>query len=179
MTQQGSVPSSTPAALHVDDQEAFAQVYARWSPLVYSLALRSLHDAGDAEEVTHRVFTRAWTSRRAFDPARSLPAWLVGTTREQIARVHADRGEQARPTTPPHEDGAVEHASLVDQLTVVDEMSRLDPVPAQVLRLALHDHLSLTQIAERMKLPAGTVRSHVLRSLTRLRERLEVQADAH
>ena len=174
-------------AFRAGDARALAEVYARWSPLVYTLALRSCDTVADAEEVTRRVFTTAWTSRDSFDPGdASLAAWLIGITRDQVAALDVARDQQPRPTTRPAQappaspaDGVRPQPGLVDQLKVLDELSHLDPVPRQVLQLALYDRLTHSQIAERLGLPAGTVRSQLRRGLAELRQQLEVRADAH
>jgi RNA polymerase sigma factor (sigma-70 family) len=166
------------------DEQALADIYGRWSSLVYSVALRSLGNVTDAEEVTQKVFTGAWTSRHTFDPTRAkLPAWLIGITRNKIADAHAVRSKQAQLRTQMVQvaqvNDKIEPADLADRLMLADEMSRLAAVPQQVLRMAFYDDLTHAQIAERMGLPAGTVKSHIRRSLLKLRERLEVLADAY
>ena len=184
VVQQGHDLPTVIEAFRAGDELALAEIYARWSSLVYSLALRSLRDVTDAEEVTQRVFTGAWTSRRTFDPSRvPLSAWLVGITRNKIADAHAARSKQARlrtqMITQTHMEDKIEPADLAERLMLADEMSRLDAVPEQVLRMAFYDDLTHAQIAERMGLPLGTVKSHIRRSLLKLRERLGVLADAH
>ncbi len=168
-------------AFRAGDEAAMAEIYARWSPLVYSIALRSVGHVTEAEEVTRRVFTQAWTTRSHFDPARvALPTWLIGITRGTIAGAAIGTAQQARLKTPmitvPETDGV--ETDMADQLTVIDEMSHLDAVPQRVLRMALYDDLTHTQIAERMGLPTDIVKSHIGRSLLQLRKRLEVQTDA-
>lgn len=162
------------------DERALAEIYGQWSSLVYSLALRSLGDATDAEDVTQKVFVSAWQSRLRFDPERaSLSAWLVGITRHTIADTHEARTRQRVLTeqvasVTGDETVAAPEADLADRLMIADEMARLDPVPRAVVRLAFFDDLTHLQIAERLGIPVGTVKSHIKRSLSKLRGRLEV-----
>ena len=166
------------------DAIALAEIHARWSGLVYSVALRSLGNVTDAEDVTQRVFTGAWTSRHTFDPTRAkLPAWLVGITRNKVADAHTARSKQAllrmQTITVTKMKGAIEPADLADRLMLADELSRLAATPQQLLRMAFYDDLTYVQIAERMGLPEGTVKSHIRRTLLKLRKRLEVLADEY
>ncbi len=164
------------------DERALAELYARWSPFVYSLALRSLHDVDDAEEATYRVFTRAWTSTGALDPVGGpVPGRLVEIAREEIdvlaaARRQPPRVELASAALPP--GGDTGPAALADQVTTLDGIARLDPVPRRALRMALHDDLDHEEIAERMGQPVEDVRNHLRRALEALRSRLEVQTGA-
>ncbi len=167
------------------DERALAEIYGQWSSLVYSLALRSLGDATDAEDVTQKVFVAAWQGRERFDPERaSLSAWLVGITRHTVADTHQARTRERSiteqvaaitgdDTAPPPE------ADLADRLLIADEMARLEPLPRAVVRLAFFDDLTHLQIAERLGIPVGTVKSHIRRSLSKLRGRLEVSHGAH
>ena len=166
------------------DERALADAYRNWSPLVYSLAMRSLGDASDAEDVTQKVFVKAWQGRAGFNPERAaVPAWLVGITRNTIADTHAARARQRAladqlgavtidDTQPSHE------SDIAERLLVADEIAKLDPEPQAVVRLAFFDDLTHTQIAERLNMPIGTVKSHIKRSLARLRSRLEVSRGA-
>lgn len=162
------------------DERALAEIYGQWSALVYSLAVRSLGDATDAEDVTQRVFVSAWQSRHRYDPERAtLSAWLVGITRNAIADVHQARSRERTITAQVAAitgDDAVPapEVELADRLLIADEMARLEPLPRQVVQLAFFDDLTHLQIAERLGMPVGTVKSHIRRSLTKLRGRLEV-----
>lgn len=166
------------------DERALADIYGRWSSLVYSLAVRSLGDVSDAEDATQRVFVKAWQSRERYDASRAtLSAWLVGITRNVIADAHEARSRERSITeqlTAITTEGSAEapDAELADRMVIADEMARLDPVPRQVIQLAFYDDLTHTQIADRMGLPVGTVKSHIRRSLSRLRDRMEVSHGA-
>ncbi|WP_130281728.1 RNA polymerase sigma factor [Microcella alkaliphila] len=170
--------------LSAGDERALADAYRAWSSLVYSLALRSLGDASDAEDVTQKVFVSAWQGREKYDPERAaVPAWLVGITRNTIADTHAAR---ARERAIADQVSAVSlddpypaaEAGLAERLLIADELAKLEPEPQAVVRLAFFDDLTHTQIAERLNMPIGTVKSHIKRSLTRLRSRLEVSHGA-
>ena len=170
-------------AFYAGSEQALAEIYARFSPLVYSVALGSLGNIADAEDVTQRVFTGAWTSRQSFDATRArLSGWLLGIARTTIAEARTIRAGSApsrtRLTTEAPAAVAPEPTDLDDRMLLVDEVSRLDVVTRQVLRMAMYDQLTHIQIAERTGLAPATVRSHLRRGLHLLRERLEVQTDA-
>ncbi len=163
------------------EESALEQIYQKYSALIFTVALRSLGEVGEAEDVTQKVFVAAWTGRANFRPDRaSLSAWLLGITRNKIVDAHQARGKQRRIATelalntqpsPAPEDVAA-------RLIIAEEISSLDEVPQRVLRMAFYEDLTHTQIAERMQLPAGTVKSHIRRSLIKLKRRLEVWTDA-
>jgi RNA polymerase sigma factor (sigma-70 family) len=166
------------------EEAALAEIYQRWSPLVYSVALRSLGDVSEAEDVTQKVFVAAWSGRHTFRPERAtVAAWLIGITRNKVADAHEARSRQSRIrnelASTPLASAPPETLDVALRLMVADEISRLDDVPQRVLRLAFYEDLTHTQIAERLQLPPGTVKSHIRRSLLKLRSRLEVHADAY
>ena len=162
------------------DERALAEIYGEWSSLVYSLALRSLGHATDAEDATQKVFVAAWRGRERFDPERaSISAWLVGITRNTVADAHQARTRERHlaaqaAAVAPDEAAPSAEIDLADRLLIADEIAQLDPIPRTVVHLAFYDDLTHTQIAERLDMPVGTVKSHIRRSLSRLRQRLEV-----
>lgn len=183
VTRRTDDQSTVIEAFRAGDQQALAELYARWSPLVYSVALGSLKDVSDAEAVTQRVFTGAWTSRQTFNPTRDqMSGWLIGLTLDKVTETQAEAVKTGRSGTPAARASdrrvQVEPAALAERLALVDEVSRWDPEPQQVVRMALLDDLTHAEIAERTGLPAGTVKGHIRRSLSDLRQRLEVSSDA-
>lgn len=168
------------AAFVAGEDAALRQVYQRWSPLVYTLALRSLGDVGDAEDVTQKVMVAAWTGRTGFDPTRSrLSTWLVAITKNKIADTHEARARIRRlqeelAATVGSASPVADAPDLADVLLMADEIAQLEPDAQRVMRLAFYDDLTHNQIADRLELPLGTVKSHIRRSLQRMRTRLEV-----
>ena len=138
----------------------------------------------DAEDAAQQVFMRAWRSRDTYDPARPLGGWLTGITRRVIADMFAGRAREARKMEAevvhlPRAEGAEDAVSdtVVAAVVVHDALALLGPPQDEVLRLAFLEDLAHQQIAERLDMPLGTVRSHIHRGLAALRSRLEA-ADA-
>jgi RNA polymerase sigma-70 factor (ECF subfamily) len=166
-------------ALAVGSTDALAEIYRLWSSLVHTIALRSLRDQADAEDVTQQVFVSAWNGRHTFRPEQgSIQAWLVGITRHRIADLRTQRYRNHRnlqavalesAATPPVTDDA----EWAQRLLVVHELERMGDPRAAVIRMAFLEDRAHDDIAETLGLPLGTVKSHIRRGLLQLRERLQ------
>ena len=169
------------AAFLAGDEAALETVYKRYSSLVFSVAYRSLGEATEAEDVTQKVFLAAWDKRHNYQPSRaSISAWLMGITRNKVVDAHQARAKQRRIQTElaSRPEPAPEAMDVAERLIIADEISRLDEMPQRVLRLAFFEDLTHMQIAERLSLPPGTVKSHIRRSLIKIKRRLEASSDA-
>jgi RNA polymerase sigma factor (sigma-70 family) len=170
------------------DQQGLAWAYERWAGQVHGMAVRAFGPGPDAEDITQQTFMSAWTGRGGFDPDRGpLPAWLVGVCRHKIADTWAKRARQQRETeaamsearaTPSGPVTAGVDTAVADRVLLLDELDLLGQPQRGIIELAFFEDLTHTQIAVRTGLPLGTVKSHIRRTLERLRTRLEVDGAA-
>ena len=165
------------------DESALRDIYERWSSLVYTIALRSTRNPEDAADITQSVFISAWTGRAGFDPnAGALPAWLLGICRRKIAdfysakarvEIVATQAIESDGSKPIHQVDTVSTDTIVDRVVLADELGRLGDPQQKIMELAFFNDLTHIQIASVLDLPLGTVKSHIRRSLDRLKKRLE------
>jgi RNA polymerase sigma-70 factor (ECF subfamily) len=164
------------AAMAAGDRSALATLYERHSSLLLGLALRIVREKREAEDLLHDVFLEAWRSAKAFDPKRGrVRTWLAIRMRsraldlQKSARVSRNTGDggldllvdEAEGTSPDH--GRIRTA-----------LAELGQDQRRVLELAYFEGLSCTEIAERVAIPVGTVKSRIAAGLDRLRSGLVV-----
>jgi RNA polymerase sigma-70 factor (ECF subfamily) len=160
--------------LHSGSPDALAEAYRRWARLIYTIAVRSLQSAADAEDVTQQVFLAAWTGRHTLRPsADALPRWLVGIARHRIADAIAQRYRGARTLAAVAEQPGPVVEETADRLLLANELAALPEPRRTVLTLAYVHDCTHDEIARRLDLPVGTVKSHLARGLLQLRRRLE------
>lgn len=183
----GSPGDEELARLFIDgDERALAWLYERTAGLVHGLAVRALGPGADAEDVTQQVFISAWRARSGYAPEKGpLAAWLVGITRHRVADALARKSRDQRLADAA---GRVEtentataqsfEAAATNRMVLLAELARIDQPQRGIVELAFFADLTHEQIAERTGIPLGTVKSHIRRTLRRLRERLEVDRAA-
>lgn len=183
-TPEGSLmelPSSTAGgaalahAFAAGDDSALEELYRDVSSLVYTLAVRALGSAADAEDVTQQTFVSAWKGRETFDPDRGdLRGWTVGIAKRRIADALAARAREARRAQAAQEHVPTVGADHVDAVLLACEVEALGDPRNRIVALAYFEGATHQQIATRLDMPLGTVKSHLRRSLTELRHRWEV-----
>ncbi|WP_195210289.1 RNA polymerase sigma factor [Actinomarinicola tropica] len=167
------------AAWASGDGTALRQAFEQFGTLVFTYCMRSLGDRDAAADCSQEVFISAWRSRDRFDPSKgTLAGWLMGIARYRVVDAHRRRSSTPTPDVDVTDakGDAVEDAhpdQLADQLLVQRALETLSPRARQVVELAFWSDMTHTEIAERLDLPLGTVKSDVRRALQRLRPHLE------
>jgi RNA polymerase sigma factor (sigma-70 family) len=173
--QPGPRPTELERRFADGDDSALREAYDAWAPLVLGYCRRRLTRGTDAEDATQQVFVAAWRARDTFDPSRgSLPTWLLGIARYKVVdRLRAQ--QRTRETTL---DRVAEPAdadrtdALADRMLVASAIGRLSADQRRVLALSFWEGYSHHEIAARLDLPLGTVKSHARRGLERMRQEL-------
>ena len=170
------------------DEQGLAWAYERYAARVHGMAVRAFGPGPDAEDVTQQTFVSAWTGRAGYRPDKGpLPAWLVGVARHKIADTWARRDRQRRETEAAMSEAQAAPAARVtagvdsqvaDRVLVLEELDQLGQPQRGIIELAFFEDLTHAQISARTGIPLGTVKSHIRRTLERLRTRLEVDGAA-
>ena len=156
------------------DQRALAELYDRYSPVVYAVALRVLGDTGAAEDVLQEVFLQLWKNPSAFDAARgSLGAWLA-----VIARNRSIDALRRRKPETDIEDVVVsvspDLASEADRSRAARKvrgvLGEMPSAQRTALEMAYFEGLSHTEIAEKTGEPLGTIKTRIRSGLMSLRK---------
>ena len=163
------------AAVANGSSEAFRAVYDRYGRMVHAIAFRILQDSQLAEECVQDVFVEVWRHAKRYDPARARPStWLCAIARNRALDAVRSRGRRPVPQADIELSGSAPDS--VDVLAAADEavhvaeaMATLQPAQLEVLQLAYFDGLSHSEIAARLALPLGTVKSRLRLALDRLR----------
>ena len=165
------------ASLADGDPDALAELYDRFAPQMLSLALRILRSWCDAEDLVHDVFIEAWQKARSYDRSRgSVRAWLLLRVRSRAidrARSLATarqwamaEASSAPPPAAPEQGGAPDRARARKALEVLPREQRT------VVEIAYFEGLSCRDMAERLGIPVGTIKSRLFAAMMRLRAEL-------
>ncbi len=151
-----------------------AQLYERYSSIVYSVALRVLGDTGAAEDVLQEVFLQLWRNPQAYDEGRgSLPAWLAVITRNRAIDLLRKRKPDANiADVVVYSDSNA--FSLAEWSGSLDKIRRsLSGMPVQqrtALEMAFFEGLTHIEIAEKTGEPLGTIKTRIRSGLSTLRK---------
>jgi RNA polymerase sigma-70 factor, ECF subfamily len=169
------------------DQTALATLYDRSSPQVYGLIFKILGNREAAEEVTLDVYTQVWKQAHSFDETRGTPGgWLIMLARTRaIDRFRAGLAERGKiedldvasffSSEDPTPDQEIEVHQRQQQ--VRQALTLLSSEQREAIALGYFYGLSQSEIAEKLGLPLGTVKTRMRLGMIKLREALEPYKD--
>lgn len=160
------------------DRGAFDELHDRYARAVLGLALRRLGDRGRAEDATQDAFVAIWRSARTYDPTRGRGApWIYAVARNAITDGLRRTPE---PVSELIEDGPGRDPDPADEAeaswTAWRVHRALEVLPEHerpLIELAYWSGLSQSEIAERLEIPLGTVKTRTRSALGRLAEALD------
>jgi len=161
------------------DDQALAELYDRFGRVAYGLALRILRDETLAQDAVQEAFLAIWRSADRFLAERAKAStWILTLVhRRSVDLVRREDRRRGEPLESAGERAAPEtvedEAALGFERRVVQEaLSRLQPEQREALELGYYGGLTQSELAERLGLPLGTIKSRMFTGLSRLRELL-------
>lgn len=164
------------------DDEAFALLVARHQRYVYNLAYRLLQNPAEAEDLAQDAFVRAWRGLEHFRNDAKFTTWLyrivtnlcytrLANLRRELLDASYEDAEPLLPATGPDPAQQVERDELRQQVQL--QVSELPAKYRLVVTLFYLQGFSYSEIAETLNLPMGTVKTHLFRARSLLKQRLK------
>jgi len=171
----GIVEPVQPVVVADEGAEAFRLMTARQLDRAYRLAWAILGDAQEAEDATQDAFASAWRQRNSLRDADKLEAWLgqilVNACRDRLRQRSRSRLQPLDPWSLPSVPDHSEAASRRDELDRA--LDSLDPDHRIIVILRFWADLTVEDIAQRVGIAEGTVKSRLHHSMRVLRSTLE------
>jgi RNA polymerase sigma-70 factor (ECF subfamily) len=154
---------------------AVGELAKRYNKRLYAFGFRVLGDAGLADEMVQEIWVRLWQRAGRYDAEKaSVGTYLFVIARSAAADIR--KRPSSRPLQPvddvdlPPQSDKVDQ--IIDSITIRDAMDSLGAGHAEVLRLAYEEDLTQSQIAERLKIPLGTVKTRMFNGMRAMRAAL-------
>lgn len=170
--QNGVVDAEVLGRFRAGDEEAVKAVYNRFSGAVYALSLAILRDPGRAADATQQTFIKAWRSASSYDPGREFAPWIYSIARRTAIDIY--RKERRR--IPSDKVDAISEGTSMERVWEVFQVrvavDQLTDEERQVVAMSHFQGLTHTEIAKRLDIPLGTVKSRSHRAHRHLVELL-------
>ena len=159
------------------DRAAFRRVYELQAPRLYAVAMRITRQAPLASDAVHDALLQVWRNAGRFEAARGAPeAWLLSLVRYRALDIARRRGRELSQDdldlpepVDPDPDPLERLAGSRDAAALHACLRQLEADRRRLVLLAFVDGLSHSEVAERVNMPLGTVKSWIRRSLQSLR----------
>jgi RNA polymerase sigma-70 factor (ECF subfamily) len=174
-------------AIQNGNAEALAKLYDATSKPLYSLALRILGNAADAEEVLLDVYQQIWRAAGSFDPGRGgVWNWLILLTRSRaLDRLRNTANKRQHEVAElPDQSRVASSAPVPEQASILAEQGTtvrraictLPPEQREALELAYFRGLTHIEIAARLGVPLGTIKTRIRSAMDKLRVALQASS---
>jgi RNA polymerase sigma-70 factor (ECF subfamily) len=163
-------------AIAAGDEGALGALYDRFGRVAFGVALRVLRDRALAEDAVQEAFLAIWRSAERYRIERAKPSTWVLTLvhRRAVDLVRREDRRRAEPLDEPHDDAGgdvPDEADLRERRAAVQAaLQQLPDDQRQALELAYYGGYTQSELAERLGVPLGTIKSRMFAGLTRLRE---------
>jgi RNA polymerase sigma-70 factor, ECF subfamily len=157
-----------------NDDDAARRLYRKYRMELFRFGVHVLNDQGLAEEMVQETFIKFCQRAGSYDAARGpVRAWLFTIARS--AAIDIARRPSSRPLLPVEDFQLPPQYDTVDEaltvLTVDQALDKLPSIYGDVMRL-VRDDLTQSEIAERLGIPVGTVKSRTAKAADTLRAEL-------
>ena len=163
-------------AIAAGDDRALGALYDRYGRVAYGVALRVLRDQALAEDAVQEAFLAVWRSAHGYRRERAKPAtWILTLVHRRAVDLvrREDRRRAERLNEAPETAGTLveEEADLRSRRAAVQAaLKELPDDQREALELAYYGGYTQSELAERLGVPLGTIKSRMFTGLTRLRE---------
>ena len=164
------------ASIAGGDDQGLAELYDRYGRVAYGLAYRVLRDQALAEDAVQDAFLAIWRSADGYRRERAKPStWILTLVHRRavdlVRRENLRRGERLEEAPEAMGSSVPEEADLREKRTAVQAALReLPQDQREALELAYYGGFTQSELAERLGVPLGTIKSRMFAGLTRLRE---------
>jgi RNA polymerase sigma-70 factor (ECF subfamily) len=156
------------------DDDAARRLYRKYRMELFRFGFHVLHDEGLTDEMVQETFVKFCQQARKYDPGRGpVRGWLF--TMARSVAIDIARRPSSRPFLPMEDFQLPPQYDTVDQaltiLTVDQALDKLPSIYGDVMRL-VRDGFTHSEIAERLGIPIGTVKSRMAKAANTLRAEL-------
>jgi RNA polymerase sigma-70 factor (ECF subfamily) len=166
------------------NKDSFTEIVNRYIKIIYNFIYRLIGNEKVAEDLTQEVFLKAWKNIKGFDTEKSFRTWIFSIARNTAIDYLRKRKDVPISAFDTEDEENIIENTLIDEELKPDEiyalsenkihiekiLNELTIIQKQVVLLKYMNEMSLSEVAEVMKIPLDTAKSHHRRALSKLRK---------
>ena len=165
------------ARLKSSDKAAFSSLYDNYSNALYGVVMKIVRTDPPAEDVIQDAFIKIWKSLANYDSKKgTLFTWMLNVTRNTaIDRIRSSEYQKSKTSFDIDShlgtaDRTSNHNPTMDHIGVNDLVNKLKSEHKEIIELAYFQGYTQTEIADKLNIPLGTVKTRVKLAMTHLKE---------